>query len=292
MSAAYRTHDVAVTGGALRVGEWHPDASGMPWLLVHGVTASHRAWAWVAAAAEERLIAPDLRGRGRSNRVDGPVGMAAHADDLAAVLDALSVERVVLVGHSMGAFVSAVFADRHPERVERVVLVDGGLPLTLPADLDPRDAVRHVLGPTAERLGRRFVDHAAYRDFWRAHPAFVGRDDPELDAYFAYDLDGAEPELRPATTFDTVEEDSIDQNTGGAISAALERMPRPTVLLAAECGLRDEVPPLYPDLGRLGAAFPRLDTSRVAGTNHYSIVMSSRGAGAVVAAVRAGARGR
>ncbi|KTR86387.1 alpha/beta hydrolase [Microbacterium testaceum] len=293
MSAGYRTHDVAVAGGALRVGEWHPDAVGVPWLLVHGVTASHRAWAWVAEeATRERLIAPDLRGRGRSNGVEGPLGMAAHADDLAAVLDALAVEKAVVVGHSMGAFVSAVFADRHPERVEHVVLVDGGLPLSLPEGLDPREAVRHVLGPTAERLGRRFADHVAYRDFWRAHPAFAGRDDPELDAYFAYDLDGNAPNLRPATTFATVEEDSIDQNTGGAISAALERMPRPTVLLAAERGLLDEVPALYPDLGPLSAAFPRLDAMRVAGTNHYSIVMSARGAGAVVAAVRVGVQGR
>ncbi len=35
------THAVAVTGGSLHVGEWHPDADGVPWLLVHGVTASH-----------------------------------------------------------------------------------------------------------------------------------------------------------------------------------------------------------------------------------------------------------
>ena len=289
MSAGYRTHDIAVSGGALRVGEWHPDATGVPWLLVHGVTASHRAWAWVAKEArDERLIAPDLRGRGRSKGVEGPVGMTAHADDLAAVLDALEIERAVVIGHSMGAFVSAVFADRHPERVERVVLVDGGLPLTLPDELDPREAVRHVLGPTAERLGRRFADHAAYRDFWRAHPAFVGRDDPELDAYFAYDLEGAEPQLRPATTFATVEQDSIDQNTGDAIAAALERMPRPTVLLAAERRLLDEIPPLYPDLEVLTARHPRLGAVRVAEANHYSIVMSTRGARTVAVTARDG----
>ena len=284
-----RTHAVAVPGGALHVGEWHPDAGGLPWLLVHGVTASHLAWSWVAReAADVRLVAPDLRGRGRSADVSGPLGMARHADDLALVLDATGIDRAIVIGHSMGAFVSAVFADRHPDRVERVVLVDGGLPLDLPEGMPPREAVRHVLGPTAARLDMRFVDRAAYRDFWREHPAFVGREDPLLDAYFAYDLVGAEPELRPATTFATVEADSIDQNTGDDIARALERMPRPTMLLAAERGLRGERPPLYADLARVRGAFPALThVDRVPDTDHYSIVMSDHGARAVATAARA-----
>lgn len=289
MSIGYRTHDVAVPGGVLRVGEWHPDAAGLPWLLVHGMTASHRAWAWLAdEEPRARLIAPDLRGRARSNAVEGPTGMAVHADDLAVVLDTLGIERVVVVGHSMGAFVAEVFADRHADRVDRVVLVDGGLPLALPEGMDPRDAVRHVLGPTAERLHRRFADPAAYREFWRAHPALAGREDPLLDGYVAYDLVGREPELRPATTYATVEEDSIDQNTGDAIARALERMPRPTVLLAAERGLVDEIPPLYADLGPLTVRYPRLRAERVSDTNHFSIVMSAAGAARVAVAARRG----
>jgi pimeloyl-ACP methyl ester carboxylesterase len=281
-----RTHAVAVAGGSLHVGEWHPDADGMPWLLVHGVTASHLAWSWVAREASDvRLLAPDLRGRGRSADLQGPFGMAVHADDLAAVLDAAGVDRALIVGHSMGAFVSAVFADRHPDRAAAVVLVDGGLPLDLPPGMPPVEAVRHVLGPTAARLEMRFPDSTAYRDFWRAHPAFAGREDPLLDAYFTYDLVGSEPELRPATTLATVEADSIDQNTGTDVAGALDRMPRPTVLLAAERGLRGEAPPLYPDLSRVRASAPRLgDAQRLPGTDHYSIVMSRDGAREVVRA--------
>ena len=287
-----RTFDVAVARGALRVGEWHPDADGLPWLLVHGVTAAHPAWAWLAREAPGvRLIAPDLRGRGRSADVGGPFGMAAHADDLAKVLDAVGVEQALVVGHSMGAFVSAVFADRYPERAAAVVVVDGGLPLDLPDGMPPREAVRHVLGPTAARLEMRFPDAVAYRDFWRSHPAFVGREDPLLDAYFAYDLVGADDGWRPATTIETVEADSLDQNTGADIARALARMPRPTVLLAAERGLRGEVPPLYPDLARVRRDVPGLrDARRAAGTDHYSIVMSVEGARAVSAAACEAAR--
>src|ERR1035437_3362297 len=57
----YRTHDVPVDGGALRVGEWGPDDPGAPTVVaVHGITASHLAWAALAQAMPQvRLIAPD-----------------------------------------------------------------------------------------------------------------------------------------------------------------------------------------------------------------------------------------
>ncbi len=71
----------------------------------------------------------------------GRAGLDAHARDLIAVLDALGVERAVVVGHSMGAFVALVLGDLYPERVSRVVLVDGGLPLDLPAGLSTDDVI-------------------------------------------------------------------------------------------------------------------------------------------------------
>ena len=97
MADRYRTVDVPVRGGDLRVGIWEPtgDASepaGPPVLAVHGITASHRAWVSVAARLPgARIIAPDLRGRGRSNQLPGPFGITGHADDLARVLDHLDV---------------------------------------------------------------------------------------------------------------------------------------------------------------------------------------------------------
>lgn len=285
---AYRTVDVPVTGGDLRVGLWGPDA-GPAVLLIHGVTASHLSWSLVAERLPGlRLIAPDLRGRGRSSPLTGPGGLAAHAGDLVAVLDALQVPRALVVGHSMGAFVALVLGDLHPDRVEGLVLVDGGLPLDLPTGISPQEAIRLVLGPTADRLAMRFADLDAYLDFWRAHPAFAGEWTPELKAYFAYDLVGVEPQLRPATSYATVEADSIDQNTGTAISDALAHLRRPTVLLTAERGLLDQHPALY-DAARIPgllSRYPGLEYFAVGDVNHYTITLSARGAQAVAAAVR------
>ncbi len=54
------------------------------------------------------------------------------------VLDHLGLDRAVVVGHSMGAFVTALLAARHPDRVERAVLVDGGFAFPPPPDQSPR----------------------------------------------------------------------------------------------------------------------------------------------------------
>ncbi|WEG07441.1 alpha/beta fold hydrolase [Microbacterium horticulturae] len=292
MSRERHEIDVPVDGGMLHVGVWEADSADAPTaLLIHGVTSSHLAWPFVADRLPGvRLIAPDLRGRGRSNRLAGPAGMAAHAADMVAVLDALSIDRAVVVGHSMGAFVSVVLADVHPDRVSSLVLVDGGFPLDVPADLDPDTAIRLVLGPTAERLEMRFTSTAEYLDFWRAHPAFRQAWTPELEDYLAYDLvedDGGA--LHPATAYATVVDDTIDMNTGSAVPDALGRLRHPTRLLTVPRGLQDEEPGLYAPahLNRLLADHPAVEHRRIGGFNHYTIVMSPEGADVVAPEIAA-----
>lgn len=287
----YRTIDVPVIGGDLRVGVWDPVADRTAdVLLVHGVTSSHLAWPFVVDLLPGvRAIAPDLRGRGASNGLTGPAGLRAHADDLAAILDALAVERIVVVGHSMGAFVALAFAHLHPDRVSRIVLVDGGLPLDLPSGIDAETMVSSILGPTAARLSMRFADTGAYLDFWRAHPAFQDAWTPALEAYFAYDLvDDGEGALRPATSYETTVEDSLDQNTGTTLTDAIAGLRHPTRMLTVPLGLLNEQPGLYaPDhLDRMLRASPSVVHERVAALNHYTIVMSPQGADVVAPVIR------
>jgi pimeloyl-ACP methyl ester carboxylesterase len=288
----YRAIDVPVRGGDLRVGVWEPEraTAEADVLLIHGVTASHLAWPFVVDRLPGvRAIAPDLRGRGASNGLTGAAGLHAHADDLAATLDALGIAQAVVVGHSMGAFVAVVFAHRHPERVTRLVLVDGGLPLDVPPGLDADQLIAGILGPTAARLSMRFADVGEYLDFWRAHPAFRGNWTPELERYLAYDLvdDGAGA-LRPATSYRTTAEDTLDMNTGSALPDALAGLRHPARLLTVPRGLQDDPPGLYaPDhLERVLVDRPAVVHQRLEGLNHYTIVMSPAGADAVAAVVR------
>lgn len=284
-STAYERITVPVDGGGLAVGVWVD--TGPVVLAAHGVTSSHLAWSVVAGqlAGPARLAAVDLRGRGLSAELPGPYGMAAHAADCVAVLDTLGVSSAVVAGHSMGGFVALVIGDLHPDRVERIVLVDGGPPLPLPAGTDPDTQLASVIGPAAKRLGMRFADRSAYLAYWRAHPAFT-RWTPAAEAYVDYDLTGVEPELRSRASADAVRADSIDMYTGETYAGAWERLRRPTTMLRAERGMLDEPTALYPDPAPIAARIP---VRTVPGVNHYTIVLSETGAAEVAAELTSGA---
>ncbi len=292
----YRTADVAVRGGTLHTAIWGPDAPDAPTILaVHGVTASHKCWAYLAAALPEvRIIAPDLRGRGRSNALPAPYGMPSHAEDLGAVLAALAPEPVVVVGHSMGAFASLVLANLFPERVRSLVLVDGGLPLQVPAGLTDEEIISSVLGPAAERLNATFPSREVYRSFWRQHPAFSADWGPLVEAYVDYDLTGDEPELRPATRYQAMAEDTAELHRGASLLKALDELAVHTVVLRAPRGLLNEPTALYAPgyLDDWAAKLPSLRVREVPDVNHYTIVMGETGAGAVADSVREALAGK
>lgn len=286
----YQLHTVPVRGGDLAVGVWGRDDAAQAVLLVHGVTASHQSWPLVAealAADGVRVIAPDLRGRGRSNGLPGPYGMPQHADDLAAVLDHFGVDRLVVVGHSMGAFVSVVFAHRHPTRVAELILVDGGLPLTVPEGMEPAEFTHAVLGPAAERLSMTFASREAYAEYWQQHPAFADWT-PTIAAYVDYDLHGEAPELRPSTAYQAVAEDSAELTGSDSVLSALTNLEHPATFLRAPRGLQDGAP-LYEaaDVAAWAARVPGLATLETTDVNHYTIVLGEAGAAQVLPVVRA-----
>ncbi len=285
----YRTTKVPVRGGEIAVGEWGP-SDGPTVLAVHGVTASHLTWPLIAELLPGvHVIAPDLRGRGRSNELPGPWGMPQHADDLVAVLDALGVGSAVVVGHSMGAFAALVFAHRYPSRVDSLVLVDGGLPLPTPAGMSDDEATRAILGPAAERLSMTFASRESYRDFWKNHPAFAHDWSPLIENYLDYDLVGIEPNLRPSTSYDAVAADSIELRGGDSLMRALDELAHPAIFISAPRGLMNETPPLYPQaaIDRWKELMPRLVTLAADDVNHYTIVMADEGARMVANTIRA-----
>ena len=105
-------------------------------LCVHGYCQSSAYWAPTLerlAPAGARGLAPDLPGFGASAGHPGPYTMEAYADALAAVLDARGLERVALVGGSMGGVVAQHFALRHPARLDRLLLVATGAAMGDPA---------------------------------------------------------------------------------------------------------------------------------------------------------------
>jgi pimeloyl-ACP methyl ester carboxylesterase len=117
-------------------------AGGLPVVFVHSYAGSSAHWAAQLAHLRpaQRAVALDSRGHGRSEApAAGDYAVESLAADIAAVVDALGLERFVLVGHSMGGAAALAYAAAHPERVAGLVLVG------TPGKSSPEQA-RRVLG--------------------------------------------------------------------------------------------------------------------------------------------------
>ena len=147
--------------------------SGPALLLVHGLGGSGAQWSAQLAALGQafRVVAPDLRGHGRSDApTDGEQAIAAYVDDLLAVADALGLERFAVAGHSMGALVASELAARAPQRVRALALVDPGGDGTD----EPEEEIAAALEELAEDPHADFAVH--YREFLHgARPATTRR---------------------------------------------------------------------------------------------------------------------
>ena len=106
---------------------YHASGRGVPLLMVHGFPFDHTMWNGQIAALSDRcrIIAPDLRGFGQSEINEGVVSMERMADDLAALLDALTIrEPVVFCGLSLGGYIAFEFWRKYAARLKALILCD------------------------------------------------------------------------------------------------------------------------------------------------------------------------
>ncbi len=320
----YNRYKVAVSGGDMSVGVWEPGAiepGRVPTVcVIHGITSNHLFFAGlVSALPGVRVIGPDLRGRADSHLLSGPYGMRAHAEDVRRALEEFADPGpVTLVGHSMGGFVAmtltAMSMDGSDHRCQGPILIDGGLPLPIPAsdddtgrivrahplddlndeDLDTDDLIAAVLGPSADRLSMEFDTVEEYLAFFAAHPAFVEGIDPVAAESFVYDLAAKdEHRFRPSTSVEAMQADSADMYTGADFRNALERVmterQKDVTFLYAERDLLASEPGLYPPelIASYREIWPDMTVVEVAGTNHYDILLTPSGIEACAEAIQA-----
>ncbi len=156
-------------------------------LLVHGIGDSSDTWRPVVGQLAEHhtVIAPDLLGHGRSGKPRADYSIAGFANGMRDLLSVLEVERVTVVGHSLGGGVAAQFAYQFPERCERLVLVGSGgvgrtvSPLLRIAAVPGVEAIMPLLGLPPVRGAAR-LGASALRVFDTA----LGRDAEEILAVF------------------------------------------------------------------------------------------------------------
>ncbi len=282
--------DVAVTGGALASFRLNDPSLPNRALAVHGITANSRSWLPVARAlaSEAGFTALDLRGRGASSGLPGPYGFETHLQDLLAVLDRLELERPLLIGHSLGAYLITRFAVQYPERVGSLVLVDGGLPIPGTENVDPQVLVDATIGPAIARLKLTFASNADYYAWWRKHPALGGDEvaDQDLAAYADHDLTGAPPDLHSSVNEAAIRADAADVL---ASAPAAHELTASAQLLCAPLGFVNDPNPLQPIAlaQQWASAAPQARSVKlVPGVNHYTITLGAPGAAAVADAIR------
>jgi pimeloyl-ACP methyl ester carboxylesterase len=162
------------------------EGEGRPVLLLHGFPDSSRLWRHQIPAltgAGMRAIAPDLRGLGDSDKPEGvkQYAISRSVADMVAVLDALEVERVHVVGHDFGAVVAWAFAAYLPDRVDRLVAMSVGHPATgRIRSTQDREMAWYQLLFQFEGLAEELLP----RDDWRLLRDWV-RDDGDVERYVA-----------------------------------------------------------------------------------------------------------
>ena len=115
--------------GDLRVHYLDWGGDGPPVIALHGLASSCH-WYDLAAPLlrrDFRIIAPDQRGHGKTTQAPSGYDWETLSMDVAGLMDRLGIEQAAVLGHSWGGHVASAAAARHPERLNRLVMIDGGI---------------------------------------------------------------------------------------------------------------------------------------------------------------------
>ncbi len=238
--------------------------------LVHGLSANSMCWAEFGPELAGRgwfVVAPDLRGRGFSDKPAHGYGTPFHANDLLAIADQLGIDRLNLVGHSLGALIGLFLAAIHPERVGKLVLVDAG-------GVIPEDTVQ-AIAPSIKRLDNVYPSLETFLELMSKAPLYQWN--VFWENYFRYDAvvrsDGT---VTSGVSRATIEEENFV--TGHTRFELLPNYVKaPTLLARATGGLLGEgrgfILPAA-EAERMRSLIPGSQVIAVPDTNHYTIILS------------------
>ena len=208
------------------------EGKGKQILCIHGITANSRFWDRLASALapHHRVIAMDLRGRGLSDKPHTGYSIQHHCKDVLALMNDQGLERPVLMGHSLGAFISLVFAAQYPQRVDRLILVDGG------GKLSETQMAKVFAGikPSLDRLGQVFPSIEAYLLQMKQAP-YLQPWNSYMETYFRYEIEEAQGGIRSRVHPKHIEEEA--KNLGKVDSREFyKKVKAPTLILRATKG--------------------------------------------------------
>jgi pimeloyl-ACP methyl ester carboxylesterase len=255
-------------GITIQLAVWEGNESQV--LCVHGLTANCRCWDVIASslAPENTISAIDLRGRGLSDKPSAGYSMRHHIQDIHCVLDDLEQKKMVLMGHSLGAFISLAFAAHYPERTEKIILMDGGGQLTQ----DQWEKITVAIKPSLDRLGQVFPSFDAYVALMKQAPFFQPWSQA-IESYFQYESEaeagGVRSRINPANIKEEVE--NIQQEVP---SEYYPKVTCPVLILRATHGILSHDDLVLPEsaVEKMVSEIPNAHCLNIEGTNHFSIL--------------------
>ncbi|TLS38566.1 alpha/beta fold hydrolase [Pseudalkalibacillus caeni] len=238
-------------------------------LCVHGLTANARCWDSVAErlTSHFRVLAIDLKGRGDSQKPDSGYSISQHTEDIKALIDVLGLEKVIYMGHSLGALIGVCFAATYPQYLSKLILVDGA------ANLDGQ--VFEMIRPAVERLGITYSSYQSYILEMKKNP-FLDKWNEYIEQYFYSDVDHfPDGSVRSKVSQGAIkaELDSLEKTD---INSHHKSIQTPTLLLWAQDSFKNgKTFMLSREKGKaLAEKWPESRFVEIEGANHYSIIFN------------------
>ncbi len=246
------------------------EGKGKQIFCIHGLTANCRFWDCLASALSppHKIFAMDLRGRGLSDSPLSGYSVEHHCKDIFVMMNDLGLRHITLMGHSIGALIALVFAAQHPERVDRLILVDGGGKLSESQMAKVFEGIK----PSLDRLGQIFPSFEDYVSQMKQAP-FLQPWNSYMETYFRYEIEEVEGGVRSRVNPKHIEEEVINLKKEDP-TQFYSKVICTTLILRATRGMLSEDDFVLPEdvAERMVREIPRVRKVDLENTNHYTIL--------------------
>lgn len=203
---------------------------GTPLFLLHGLTANLHSFGGLMKAGLGdglRVIVPDLRGRGDTDKPETGYHMEDHAQDMLGLMSELGLTRVIMAGHSFGGLLSLYLAANYPDAVEKVIVIDAGKEATHP-DVLPK------IKPSLDRLGAVIESADAFITTVKNSAYFAdGFWSDDVEAYYRADLEALEGGAVRSKVSATAIEEAVTKIIALDWGDIISRVTQPALLIHA-----------------------------------------------------------